>query len=203
MRRRFRPRLSYANVVSTLALILALGGVSYAAATINGGSIKKRTISGNRLKQNTVTGKEVKESKLSKVPKAKAADTATSAATAGDSALLGGSTPTSFRDACPTGTTFKLGQCYETTLRTAANFLDALKDCGADGMRMPTFGELEALRTNGVAVGVPPNNYEISSSAFYDGSEKVFAIDPAGNRIQEAFTTARPYRCVGTPTNLP
>jgi hypothetical protein len=190
-----RPRLSYANVASTLALILALGGVSYAAATINGGSIKKRTISGNRLKLNTVTGREVRESKLAKVPKAKLADTATNAG------LLGGSTPTSFRDACPAGTTFKNGACYELARRAAATYPNAVKDCDADGMRVPTLDELEGLRQNGVAVGVPPNNYELSSTV--DTPFHVLATDPSSNQLSEDYTTARPYRCAGLPTNLP
>ena len=36
MRRCIRSRLSYANVMSTLAVFIALGGSSYAAVTLNG-----------------------------------------------------------------------------------------------------------------------------------------------------------------------
>ncbi|MFN8114454.1 MAG: hypothetical protein U0R51_14795 [Solirubrobacterales bacterium] len=47
-----RTRLTYANVMATLALFVALGGGAYAAAKINGSSIKKNSIPSNRLKKN-------------------------------------------------------------------------------------------------------------------------------------------------------
>ena len=43
---KLRSRLTYANVMSTLAVFIALGGSSYAAFTINGSSIQNRSISG-------------------------------------------------------------------------------------------------------------------------------------------------------------
>jgi hypothetical protein len=51
-----RPSLSYANVTATLALILALGGTSYAAVTIDGADIKRKSIPLNRLKGKPPTG---------------------------------------------------------------------------------------------------------------------------------------------------
>jgi hypothetical protein len=47
-------RLSYANVTSSLALFIALGGVSWAAATLPANSVGKR-----QLKDNAVTGEKV------------------------------------------------------------------------------------------------------------------------------------------------
>ena len=38
--RRLREKLSYANVVATLALFVALGGASYAAVTLPAGSVE-------------------------------------------------------------------------------------------------------------------------------------------------------------------
>jgi hypothetical protein len=188
-----RPRLSYANVASTLALVLALGGVSYAAVKINGANLKPRSVPASKVKKNTLSGTEIRESKLGKVPKAKVADSA------GDSALLGGSTPTSFRDACPAGTTFKNGACYEMALRAAATYPNAVKECDADGMRVPTFDELESLRINGVTVGAPMGNYEMTST--FKSIGMVIAIDAASNQLDTTYGTARQYRCVGLPTN--
>jgi cytoskeletal protein RodZ len=68
-----------ATVISLIALFVALGGTGYAALAINGASIKRNTVSGNRLKANTLTGREVRESKLTKVPSATKADSATTA----------------------------------------------------------------------------------------------------------------------------
>jgi hypothetical protein len=72
-------RPSPAFVIATLALVVALGGTSYAATKISGSQIKKHSISGNRLKNNTLTGKQINEGKLGTVPKAAHANSATSA----------------------------------------------------------------------------------------------------------------------------
>src|SRR5215213_8533466 len=74
-----RDRLTYANVVATLALFVALGGSSYAALSITSKDVKNRSLKGGDLKRDTVTGKEIKESKLGQVPLANAAVTAGSA----------------------------------------------------------------------------------------------------------------------------
>lgn len=81
MKRALGP-LSYANVVATLALFIALGGSSYAAVKLNGKDIKKNTVAGKALKKDTLGGREIKESKLAKVPSATTADSAQSAAAA-------------------------------------------------------------------------------------------------------------------------
>ncbi len=63
--KRFRPRLTYANVVATLALFLALtGGAVWAANKINGKQIKKNSIPGNRIKQKSLTNNQVKKNTL-------------------------------------------------------------------------------------------------------------------------------------------
>jgi|GEM_PF-489893 len=87
-KRRITPSL----VLSILALFVAIGGTSYAAVKINGKNIKARTVPGKALKNNTLTGVQINENKLGIVPKAKAAESAESAATAGDAQTLGGKT---------------------------------------------------------------------------------------------------------------
>ena len=57
-------RISYANVTSTLALCLALGGTSYAAVAITGKDVKNGTLSGKDLKKNALTTREVKSRSL-------------------------------------------------------------------------------------------------------------------------------------------
>lgn len=65
-----RPRLTYANVASTLAVVLAMSGTAVAVTAIDGSSINNRSIAGKKLIKNTVTGKEVKEGTLARVPNA-------------------------------------------------------------------------------------------------------------------------------------
>lgn len=89
---RLRRHLSYANVMASVAVFLALGGVGYAAATINGNSIKKQTIGAGKLKngtltasqvkQNALTGSVIDESTLATVPSAQTAASATTATSA-------------------------------------------------------------------------------------------------------------------------
>ena len=48
MFRSLRSRLTYANVMSTLAVFIALGGSSYAAVSLNGRDLKHRSVPGPR-----------------------------------------------------------------------------------------------------------------------------------------------------------
>jgi hypothetical protein len=85
-----RTRLTYANVVATLALFIALGGTSVAASSlISGSKIKKDSIPGDRLKKHALTSTQVNVAKLGTVPAAThavAADTAGHAAAADSAA---------------------------------------------------------------------------------------------------------------------
>ena len=56
--RRESARLSYANVMSTIAVFVALGGSSYAAVTLNGKNLKYRSVTASKIKRNTPTNVE-------------------------------------------------------------------------------------------------------------------------------------------------
>lgn len=55
-----RIRPSYANVASTLALVVALSGSAYAAAMITGANVKDGTLSGRDVRNNSLTTKDVR-----------------------------------------------------------------------------------------------------------------------------------------------
>lgn len=89
-----KRHLTFANIVSMLALFIALGGISWAAATlpknsvgtkqlkknaVNNSDIKKSAVTGSKVKSNTLTGSDIKESTLSQVPSAASAASADSA----------------------------------------------------------------------------------------------------------------------------
>jgi hypothetical protein len=78
-RRRPRPALSYANVVATLALLLALGGTSYAAVQLTTRNVKDRSLRGVDVRRNSLTGAEIAESTLGPVPRAVTADVSATA----------------------------------------------------------------------------------------------------------------------------
>ena len=71
---RIRQHLTYANVMATIAVFIALGGSSYAAITITGRNVTNGSLTGRDLKRNTLGGTRIQESRLGKVPKSKAAD---------------------------------------------------------------------------------------------------------------------------------
>jgi hypothetical protein len=79
---RIRPRLTYANVVATLALFAALGGSSFAAVKLTSADIKNRSVKRVDLRKNTLTGAEIREARLRTVPRARSADSAQNAFTA-------------------------------------------------------------------------------------------------------------------------
>ena len=59
-----RKRLTYPNVVATLAMFIALGGSSYAAVTITGKNIKNGSVTGKDVKNGGLTGIDVKNGAL-------------------------------------------------------------------------------------------------------------------------------------------
>jgi hypothetical protein len=61
---KLRARASYANVVATLALFLALGGSSYAALTITGRNVANRSLTAKDVKRNSLTTTEVRDRSL-------------------------------------------------------------------------------------------------------------------------------------------
>lgn len=101
MRIRLRSRLTYANLISSLALFLALGGVGYAATQLPKNSvgtqqIKKNAVTTVKIKNGSVTGEKINLASLGTVPNAAhagRADTAGSAdvaANADNAGKLGG-----------------------------------------------------------------------------------------------------------------
>jgi hypothetical protein len=64
MFRSIRKHLNPASLIAMVALFAALGGVSYAAATINGKDIKNKSIAGKKLKNGAVNKAKVKKGSL-------------------------------------------------------------------------------------------------------------------------------------------
>jgi hypothetical protein len=85
-----RPRLSFANVVSVLALFVALGGSAYAfhlgknsvgskqlkKNAVTTAKVKKEAITAAKVKKGTLTGAQINSSTLGTVPTSQSAQTA-------------------------------------------------------------------------------------------------------------------------------
>jgi hypothetical protein len=61
---KLRTRLTYANVMATIAVFIALGGSSYAAITITGRNVKNSSLTGRDIKNSSLTTSDVKNRSL-------------------------------------------------------------------------------------------------------------------------------------------
>jgi hypothetical protein len=170
--RRLRRHLSYANVMATIAVFVALGGVSYAAATISGnklikgsvgaGKLKSGTLTSSQVKANSLTGSVIDESTLTIVPSAQTANsatTATSATTAGSadtaksattaqSAATAGSadtakTATSAEHALSADTATKATEAASADSATTAENADTVEGISAEELKVACPAETE------------------------------------------------------------
>ncbi|HEX6665782.1 MAG TPA: hypothetical protein VF081_04235 [Solirubrobacterales bacterium] len=78
-----RLRINATQVVAWLALFVTLGGTVYAAAKIDGKTIKKGSIPANRIKPDSLTGAQIDEAGLGTVARASSATEAARAGRAG------------------------------------------------------------------------------------------------------------------------
>ena len=63
---KLRSRITYANVISTLALVLAVsGGTAYAVSTIRARDIGYHAVTGSKINWNAISASKVKNSSLS------------------------------------------------------------------------------------------------------------------------------------------
>jgi hypothetical protein len=211
-----RSRLTYANVMATLAFFVAIGGTTIAATRIDGGTIEKGTVKGKALKNatikakklrtDTLTGAQIREETLAAVPRATVADSAGSAQNAQSATTLGGRTASQLTDDCPPSTSPYAGVCIETVARTAATWPDAAEICGDAGGRLPGLEELEGFRSEpGIALTF---NAEHTSSYldFNDlagGGGNTVAIYDNGSLTpgHDYGNSYAAYRCVFPSTN--
>jgi hypothetical protein len=195
-----RPRLTYANVIATLALFVALGGSSYAALKISGREIKAHTITGKNIKRNSLGRRQIKESSLSAVSRAR------------NAARLEGKTAESFLVRCPQGTIAAAGICVETQAHSPAAYGDAVYECGridttaAAGRRLPTQNELmEALTHQEIQLAAGGElTSEVTASSSEPGRvEDLYITEKSGSvgLTPDTAAGAKSYRCVAPPLN--
>jgi hypothetical protein len=61
---RVRSRLTYANVMATLGVFIALGGTSYAALTVTGKNVRNGSLTGADFRRGSLKTKQVKDRSL-------------------------------------------------------------------------------------------------------------------------------------------
>jgi hypothetical protein len=193
-----RRHLSYANVMATVAVFIALGGSSYAALTITGADVRNGSLTNRDLKKNTLDGRRIRESRLGKVPRARNAD------------RLNGVTAARLFVRCPDATVPVSDVCVETSARTALPYGGAAVACeGTDrdatpGRRLPSHDELMT------AIGEPGVNLavggELTRNVYPAGNGRVdvLVLTDAGGSVAITSDTAagaKAFRCVADPLN--
>ena len=195
---KLRHHITYANVMATIAVFIALGGSSYAALTSSGSDIRNRSIAGKKMKRNTLTGKQIRESRLSRVPRAR------------NAARLNGVTAARLRVRCPGDTFPSADVCVERTPRAAASYGTAVLECAQAGVpagpgrRLPMHGELRAALT---AVQIAAGG-ELTSDVYPSGStpgelDVLYLTNQVGSVAVTSNTGAggKAFRCVADPLN--
>src|SRR5689334_1145764 len=156
---RLLGKLSYANVIATIALFVALGGASYAATNlpknsvgtnqirnlaISAAKLKGAAVTAPKIAKEAVTGGKVKLSTLGTVPSAQRASSAEQATNAENAEKLGGATAAQLTTqavtqatkastlACPSGTIASSGVCFGPR-QPAAGWYEAVEACGKEG----------------------------------------------------------------------
>ena len=204
---RVRSRLTYANVMSTIAVFVALGGSSYAALRIDsadiqnnsvrGVDVRNRTLTEQDIKRNTLGSRSIKESRLGRVPRARNAD------------RLGGMSADQFLLACPDGTFPIADVGVERSPRAPVAYGAAVIQCATTdfpatpGRRLPTHGELQAALTGLQLAPGGELTSEVSGSPTPGALNVLYITDQAGSVASTPDTDAgaKAFRCVADPLN--
>lgn len=201
MRDRLRAHLTYANVMATIAMFVAIGGTSYAAVSkLTGKDLRAHSLTARNFHKNSVTGAAIREATLSVVPHAVDAD------------RLDGLSAESLLVRCPEGTAPVADTCIETAARNPLPFSSALHECANTetqtglGRRLPTYEELAAALTHAEFTNSPGG--ELTSQVYPSASlpgqvEALLVTSPTGAVALTPDNAADPhsYRCAVDPRN--
>jgi hypothetical protein len=215
-------RQAPALLVACIALISALGGTVYAAAKINGKTIKTKSLPGNRLTPGSVpgnrlkpgaltgsalapgsvTGTQIDASTLGQVPSAVHADnadsardaqTALNAVNAIDATKVNGHTA-----GCRPPDRFFAGACWQSVGSEAAvNAPAAAQSCATQGGELPSALALAAFSQQ-PGIALAPGDEWTGDLANASGLDAyaVFTVSSAGQLNYVASTATKKYRCV-------
>ncbi|MGE0065855.1 MAG: hypothetical protein AB7T48_00730 [Solirubrobacterales bacterium] len=177
-----RPKLSYANVVASLALFLALGGAAYAAT-----QLPQNSVGTKQIRNGTVTAADVKNQSLT-------------GADVKNQSLTGSDLKPGALNECPAGTRRTVGVCFETSPREATGYGLALLDCAGEGKRLPSQGELTAYDSLAYTGSQTTQREWVEPSWIDAGVEKANYVVALNNGAlgfgsSEANTNYQ-YRCV-------
>lgn len=155
------------------AVFAALGGSAYAASKISGGNIVNQSIAGKKLKNGTITNKQIKKG------------TITSAQ------IQTGSLNSTVINVSTLGT---VPSAQSAVTATSRNWIQAAQDCGDEGGRLPSLGELVAFISQ-PGPQVAAHNWPSDVADLEGGVEVVITSDELG-RAKALGSSSFGYRCL-------
>jgi hypothetical protein len=194
MRSTLRSKLSYANVMATIAVFLALGGAAMA-----GSALKKNSVGTKQLKGKAVTAKKLANNA---VTNPKLAGNAVTGAKIKDGSVGLADTNNSLHQKCQSGTVYVIGSCLDVNGRastTGVKYVDAEQDCEADGGRMASGPELSSMVHGGLGTIPTPLfswAFEITTP---NPITEAMIISNIGAPGSDAVGNLHEYRCAFTP----
>ena len=194
-----RRKLSYANVMATVAVFAALGGGAY-AAKLGKGSVGPKQIKAKAVKTGKLADGSVTAPKL-------AAGAVVSGKIAQGTIGVSDTNP-SLHQICPAATSYITGACIDQQPSAANNWGEAFIVCVDRGGRLPTAAELLLYRVQPGVTLQSPSEWAVDQSQIDpdDGTAgnletRVAVVDEGGGGVQIVSSGAadRQYRCVFNP----
>jgi hypothetical protein len=180
--------------MATLAFFIAVGGASAFAAT----QLAKNSVGAKQLKKNAVTTAKVKNGSLRAADIGGSVESALSAANANDSANLGGSPASAYKDGCPTGTKLVGGSlCVSGAAKAEGTWLAGIFACAELGLRFPSPGDALIVGSSAGDEGFWTDDYFQNSGI----EEAVFYEPKDRDLLVTEITSTDAIVCVTTPTN--
>lgn len=204
VRRIIRRHLTYANVMASIAVFVALGGTGYAALrvgssdivdnSVRGKDIRNRTLSSRDVRRDGLGGASIKETRLARVPRARRAD------------FLGGLSASELRLRCPEQTKFISGVCIERQARAPVAYGIASVQCESAQRRLPLHHELMAIVGDDdivLADGGELTAHVYPSAASPGRVDALTVVSPTGavSTTPDTGAGAKAFRCVAYPSN--
>jgi hypothetical protein len=215
-------RQAPALVVAGIALLAALAGTVYAAARIDGHSIKAKSLPGNRLALGSVpgnrlkpgaiagsriapgsiTGTQIDSATLGQVPTAVHAETADSARDA-ETALnavnaVNATTVNGHSAGCGAGTRAFAGACWQTTYsEVAVSAPAAALSCSNQGGELPNPIALAAfVQQTGIPLAAGAEWTGTLTNIGGGGIYSVTTVSSSGQIEYALYSAEKKYRCV-------
>jgi hypothetical protein len=175
--RRIRQHLTFANVVSVIALFVALGGTALASITITRNSqVGPGTISGH------------------KPPSGKHANVIAGSINGTDIADRSGV------DTCQASLVKKFGPLCAGSDGTQRKWVPAMEYCASLGLRLPSTSEAEALAINYDVPGVGATQWFWTDDYSFDIDSLANVVSENGGISTDATTNADQTVCVTDPS---